>query len=80
MPLPMVQTRVSFSSWPWVAATPAAMASASLAMWTGAAMPRGGQGAGEIVGQAHAFDLGQIGRVLDDAVADDAGNGDADGV
>ena len=40
----------------------------------------GGECFGEIVGQAHAFDLGEIGRVFNDAVADDAGDGDADGV
>ena len=43
-------------------------------------MPRSGEHPCQFVGQAHAFDLGQIGRVFNHAVADDAGYGDADGV
>src|SRR6266568_3377783 len=39
-----------------------------------------GEGFCQILGEAHSFDLGQVGRVLDNAIADDAGNGDADGV
>ena len=80
MPLPRVQTRVSLLSWPCVAATPAAMASASLAMWTGALMLRAARARVSSSAEAHAFELGQVGRVLDDVVADDAGDGDADGV
>ena len=35
---------------------------------------------GQLVGQAHAFDLRQIGRVFNDAEANDAGDGDTDRV
>ena len=40
----------------------------------------GRQDAGQFVGKAHALDLGEIGRVFDHAVANDAGDGDADGI
>ena len=49
-------------------------------MWTGAVMPWVAEHAGQLFGQAHALDLGEIGRVFDHAVANDAGNGDADRV
>ena len=40
----------------------------------------GREHAGEFFGQTHALDLGEIRRVFNDAVADDAGDGDADRV
>ena len=47
-------------------------------MCTGALTPLARQDAGQLFGQAHALDLGEIRRVFDDAVTNDAGNGDAD--
>ena len=43
-------------------------------------MPLARQYSREFLGEAHALDLGEIGRVFDDAMADDAGDGDADRV
>jgi hypothetical protein len=40
----------------------------------------GAQDAGEFVGQSHAFDLGEVWRVFDDALSRDAGDRDANSV
>src|SRR5579859_6715300 len=39
-----------------------------------------GEYAGEFIAEVHALELGEIGRVFDDAVAHDAWDGDANGV
>ena len=39
-----------------------------------------GENLGQVAGEAHSFDLGEVGRVLNHASTDDAGNGDPDGV
>ena len=61
------------------AARPAATPSASLRTVTGAVMPCSRRLRGEQLVDARAFELRQVGRFFDDAVADEAGQRDADG-